>query len=262
MNNLLDKICSEKRALVAELSSKTSFQEIDSLARSAPPPRGFERSLHNRLANGEIGLITEMKKASPSAGLLQPDYSPAQIARSYEEAGADCLSVLTDTNYFQGRNDDLAAARQACSLPALRKDFMVDPWQIAESRALGADCILIIMAAVDDAMAHTLHNAACDYGMDILIESHNEEELHRALQLPSGMIGINNRNLQTLQIDLATTEKLAPLVPSNRLLVCESGIKDNADINRMRAANAHCFLIGESILKQANHESAVKNLRG
>lgn len=207
-------------------------------------------------------FIAEIKKASPSAGIIRPDFSPRTIAQTYATAGAACLSVLTDAPYFQGLDEHLIEARAACDLPVLRKDFMIDPWQVAQARALGADCILLIMAALNDSEAMTLHKAAQDYSLDVLIETHNREELERALALPSGLIGINNRNLKTLITTLDTTEELARLVPANRFLVSESGIKTPADIARLKSCGAKGFLVGESLLKQQDPGEALRQLMG
>lgn len=260
MNDILQKICADKRAHIERLKKEKPFAAIDEQAKRAPPPRGFTKALQAKIKTDGIGLITEIKKASPSAGVIRADYSPAAIAHDYEAAGAACLSVLTDAPYFQGRNEDLIAARAACALPVLRKDFMLDVWQVAEARAIGADCILLIMAALDDNTALELHKAATGYGMDVLIEVHDGEELDRALKLPSGVLGINNRNLKTLKTDLAVTEELAKRVPKDRLLVSESGIATAVDVARMRKAGAHCFLIGESLLKQKDVKAAIKLL--
>ena len=260
MPDVLEKICAAKREHIQNLKQSTSFWMMDSAARKADPPRGFAAALQTKASTQKIGLITEIKKASPSAGLLRPTFSPADLAITYEKAGATCLSVLTDMPYFQGNNDDLMAARAACTRPVLRKDFMLDVWQVAESRSLGADCILLIMAALDDATARDLHAAAQDYGMDVLIETHDEEELERALKLPSGLIGINNRNLKTLVTDLQTTERLSRYVPENRILVSESGIQTRADIDRLSLLGTRCFLVGEWLLKQEDVGLAVTNL--
>jgi len=262
MTDMLEKICSDKRAEVAQRAQAKPFAVIDAAARKAPPPRGFVDALKEKIAQGAVGLIAEIKKASPSAGLIRPDFSPAQIAAAYEEGGAACLSVLTDQPYFQGRNEDLIAARTASSIPVLRKDFMLDVWQVAEARALDADCILIIMAAVDDRSAATLHKAATGYGMDVLIEVHDKLEFDRALKLPSGLIGINNRNLKTLNTDLRTSEELAPLVPKDRIIVGESGISSPADIALLRRAGVNCFLVGEALLKQKDVTAATRALIG
>ncbi len=255
----LAEICAVKREQVAAEKAKTSFVEMDAFAREAcanNPPRGFAAALRGK----ETALICEIKKASPSAGLIRPDFDPATLARAYAQGGAACLSVLTDTPYFQGQNDYLQEARAACALPVLRKDFMIDVWQIAQSRALGADGVLLIMAALSDAQAQELHAAALSYGLDVLIETHDAEEMRRALLLPSGLIGINNRNLKTLKIDLATTESLAPLVPQGREIVGESGIASRADIQRLRACGVSRFLIGESLMRQQDVAAATRRL--
>lgn len=261
MTDKLVHICAEKCAHIAIMKARTPFSDIDAEARNALPPRGFAKALHDKVAQGGIGLIAEIKKASPSAGLIRPDFSPARLAKAYEDGGAACLSVLTDEPYFQGRNQHLIETREACALPVLRKDFILDPWQIAEARAIGADSVLLIMAALDeDTLAEELHAAATGYGMDVLIEVHNHAELDRALRLPSSLIGINNRNLKTLKTDLRTTEELAPHVPKDRTIVGESGIATADDIKRLQAAGARCFLIGESLLKQDNVTEAVRQL--
>ncbi len=262
MSDKLDEICAKKREEVAARAAARPFAAIDAAARRAPPPRGFTDALKEKINQGASGLIAEIKKASPSAGVIRPDFSPAQLAAAYEEGSAACLSVLTDQTYFQGSIEDLSAARAASSIPVLRKDFMLDVWQVAEARAMDADCILIIMAAVDDATAASLHKAATGYGMDVLIEAHDKPELDRALRLPSGLIGINNRDLKTLKTDLATTETLAPLVPKNRIVVSESGIATPADIKRMQACGVNCFLVGEALLKQKDVAAATQTLIG
>ena len=254
MSDILEKICADKRAHVAHVSKAIPFEMVDAKARKASPVRGFAKALQAKVSTGGIGLIAEIKKASPSAGVIRADFSPADLAQAYEKGGAACLSVLTDAPYFQGKNEDLVEARAACNLPVLRKDFMLDLWQVAEARAAGADCILLIMAALNDQTALALHKSAIDYGMDVLIEVHDRHELDRALKLPSGLIGINNRNLKTLKIDLAVTEELAPLIPKDRMIVSESGISTPADLARMKKCNVHCFLVGESLLKQPDVE--------
>jgi indole-3-glycerol phosphate synthase len=261
MSNILQKICTDTRARVAERKKLHSFSSLDATSWPTTPLRGFTKALEGKRSAGEIGFITEIKKASPSAGLIRDHFSPSELAVSYESARAACLSVLTDEPYFQGKNEDLIAARQVCKLPVLRKDFILDVWQITESRAIGADCILLIMAALDDAMAADLHAAAVGYGMDVLIETHNEAELERALRLPTGMIGINNRNLNTLEIDLGISERLSKLVPAGRLVVSESGIKNADSIKRLQAAGIGCFLVGESLLKQPDVAEALVKLR-
>ena len=260
MTDILEQICATTRDQIARMKEVKSLGELEAEAKLSTPPRGFQKAIAKKIAAGEIALITEIKKASPSAGVIRPDYSPAAIARDYEAAGATCLSVLTDIAYFQGRNRDLVEARAVCALPVLRKDFMLDVWQVAEARAIGADCILLIMAALSDAQADELHAAATQYGMDVLIESHDRAELDRALKLPSGLIGINNRNLKTLKTDLAVTEQLAPHIPPGCILVSESGIATKADITRLRKAGSQTFLIGESLLKQGDVGEAINNL--
>jgi len=261
MNDILEKICANKRVHVAKLKEEKPFAAVDAEARRASAPRGFANALQIKIHAAQVGLITEIKKASPSAGVIRPNFSAAAIARDYMDGGATCLSVLTDTPYFQGGNEDLITARAACSLPVLRKDFMLDVWQVAEARAIGADCILLIMAALDDKKALELHKAAINYGMDVLIEVHDEVELYRGLQLSSGIIGINNRNLKTLKVDLTVTEELIRHIPKDRILVSESGISAAADIARLRKSGAHCFLVGESLLKQTDLKTAVSALR-
>jgi len=260
MSDKLQEICESKRDHVAKMKLSCSFSEMDGRAKSADLPRGFAHALLAKHANNQIGLICEIKKASPSAGLIRADFDPARLACAYETGGASCLSILTDEPYFQGCNEYLVEGRAACSLPVLRKDFMIDPWQIAEARSIGADCILLIMAALSDAQASELHSAALAYNMDVLIETHNAAEIERALRLPSGLIGINNRNLKTLKIDLATTEALSPMVPTDRLLISESGIHTQDDITRLRKTGINCFLIGESLMKQDDVVAATRSL--
>lgn len=260
MSNVLAKICAEKRLHVATRMAATPFVDIDRAARDRGETRGFERALREAMSSGRYGLIAEIKRASPSKGLIRADFDPRTLARAYCSGGATCLSVLTDEPYFQGHDSYLPAARSSVTLPVLRKDFMLETYQIAESRALGADCILIIMAALDDQRAADLAAAATDYGMDILIEVHDREELDRALRLPTGMIGINNRNLKTLAVNLATTEELASNVPGDRLLVSESGLHTPADLARMASVGARCFLVGESLMRQEDVTAATRAL--
>ncbi len=260
MNDVLTKICNEKREHVAACKAAHPLSELEAQAKSASATRGFVATLQTKMAAGGFGLIAELKKASPSKGLIREDFDPSSLAKAYEDGGAACLSVLTDIPYFQGDDAYMIAARAAVALPVLRKDFMVDPYQIVESRALGADCILLIMAALDDAEARDLEAAAMAYGMDVLVEVHNANELERALKLKSPLLGVNNRNLKTLAVDIATTEELSKNVPTDKIMVCESGLFERNDLERMAAVGANCFLIGESLMRQSDVAAATRAL--
>ena len=257
----LAEICATKREEVAVRKALATVEELDRRAAEGDAPRGFRKALEAKAAGG-FGLIAEIKKASPSKGLIRADFRPAEHAVAYERGGAVCLSVLTDAPYFQGHEDFLMDARAACRLPVLRKDFMVDPWQVAESRAIGADAILVIVAALDDAQMAEIEAATLERGMDVLVEVHDETELERAARLTSRLFGINNRDLKTFRTDLATTERLAPLAPEGALLVGESGINSHADCLRLAAAGVRCFLVGESLMRQPDVEAATRELLG
>jgi indole-3-glycerol phosphate synthase len=258
----LARICADTRVETARRSSATGIAAMEArIAASADRPRGFAQALR-RAAAGAIGLIAEIKKASPSGGLIRPQFDPPALAHAYRDGGATCLSVLTDTPHFQGQTAHLVAARAAVSLPVLRKDFMLDPWQITESRLMGADGILLILAALSDAQAAELEAAAVALGMDVLAEVHDRAELDRALRLRTELIGINNRNLKTLKTDLATTEELATHLPGGHLLVAESGIRTHADIVRLQAAGARALLVGESLMRQDDVTAATRSLLG
>ncbi len=258
--NKLQEICDAKREIVAARKAAIPLSGLEEAIRTQPVPRGFENALRDAVRTG-FGLIAEIKRASPSKGLIRADFDPARHAREYEQGGATCLSVLTDAPYFQGHDDYLVAARAACSLPVLRKDFMVDPWQVLESRSLGADAILIIVAALEDGVMAEIEDAALELGMDVLVEVHDEKELERAAKvLKSRLIGINNRDLKTFSTSLSVTQRLAPLAPRDALLVGESGIATHADCETLAEAGVRAFLVGESLMRADDVSSATRML--
>ncbi|MBT3305553.1 MAG: indole-3-glycerol phosphate synthase TrpC [Alphaproteobacteria bacterium] len=260
MSDILDRICRDKLGHVAACRENRSLESLEASAREASPARGFAAHLRAAVESGRYGLIAEVKKASPSKGLIREDFNPATLAGAYQAGGATCLSVLTDVPYFQGSDTDLMEARAAVNLPVLRKDFMLDPYQIIESRALGADCVLLIMAALDDAQAVELEDAATGVGLDVLVEVHDADELVRALNLKTPLIGINNRNLKTFDVDLATTEQLCANIPDDRMVISESGLGTPDDLARLSRAGVNCFLIGEALMRRDNVEAATRFL--
>lgn len=249
MSDILDTIVRRKGEEIRDRAAAVTLADLRARAADAPPCRGFAKALESRVAAGAAAVIAEVKKASPSKGVIRADFQPAQIARSYAAGGAACLSVLTDVDFFQGADAYLREARAACALPVLRKDFTIDPYQVYEARVLGADCILLIVAALEDQALAELSGLAMELGMDVLVEVHDIDELERALQVPVPLVGINNRNLRTFEVSLDVTLQMKDAVPSDRLLVTESGIHSRDDVQRMRSAGVHAFLVGEAFMR-------------
>ncbi|PCJ34186.1 MAG: indole-3-glycerol-phosphate synthase [Alphaproteobacteria bacterium] len=263
MSDILAKIALDKRRHIAACKEKTSLSSLMTRAKAASAPRGFYNNLRRAKENNQFGLIAEIKKASPSKGLIREDFNPSVLATAYEKGGASCLSVLTDVPYFQGSDDYLIAARAATQLPVLRKDFMIDPYQVIEARAMGADCILLIMAMLDDDLARELEQVAVEYGLDVLIETHDETEMERALALKSPLIGINNRNLKTFELSLEVTFRLSSMVGKDRMLVSESGLFSHADLKNIKGRTGiNSFLIGEALMRQENVAEATRIMIG
>ncbi len=265
MSDILSAILARKVVELQERSARVPLRELASRCAEMPVPRGFAKALHAKIARGQAAVIAEIKKASPSKGVIRPDFHPADIARSYERGGAACLSVLTDVDFFQGSDVYLQEARAACALPVLRKDFVIDDYQVYEARVLGADCILLIVAALDDAQLSSLYRTAMDIGLDVLVEVHDADELARALALPVidgrlPLIGVNNRNLRTFEVSLATTLSLKSAMPPGRILVTESGIATLDDVATMRAAGIDAFLVGESFMRDPDPGAALQRL--
>ncbi|AMO57646.1 indole-3-glycerol-phosphate synthase [Endozoicomonas montiporae] len=259
---ILTTIVERKFEEIAERQKSLDIDDVIAKARAAEPARGFAKSLERRSSEGQAGIIAEIKKASPSKGVIREDFHPTEIARSYEQAGASCLSVLTDQDFFQGSEQYLQEARDACSLPVLRKDFMVDVWQIYESRMLGADCVLLIVACLTDEQLVEMSSVALDLGMDVLVEVHGADELKRALPLEGTLLGINNRNLHTFEVTLDNTFELLPLIPAGRKVITESGIHTVEDVDAMFAKGVNNFLVGEAFMRQDNPGEGLKALFG
>jgi len=260
MSDILQRIVAVKRDEVAQARRRCGLAELQTQASAASPARGFAAALRARVEVGSPAVIAEVKKASPSKGVLREHFVPADIARSYESGGAACLSVLTDERFFQGCAAYLQQARESCSLPVLRKDFLIDPYQVVEARAMGADCVLLIAACLDDGLMSELEACATEQGLDVLVEVHDGEELERALRLRTPLIGVNNRNLRTFEVSLDTTIGLLPRVPGDRLLVTESGILARADVQRMRSADVHAFLVGEAFMRAPDPGQTLRDL--
>ena len=260
--DVLQKICTRTAQDLAVRKAQTSLEELQERITEAEAPRGFIRALKTKAASGLPALIAEIKKASPSKGLIREDFAPSKLAQAYTDGGAACLSVLTDTPFFQGHMDYLQEAKSACALPVLRKDFMLDPYQVYEARAIGADCILLIVAALEDAQMRTLYDLSTSLGMDVLIEVHDKTELERALLLSPEMIGVNNRNLKTLEVNIQTSHDLAAMMPGDCLRVAESGIATNADLQKLQCSGYNTFLVGESLMRKHDVTQATRELLG